>query len=151
MIDGSNQAATAGSCLCGTIRFRIHGPLAPIEVCFCSQCRKAQGGPLAANVPVARESFEFISGAERLLAFESSPGKLRHFCGKCGAPVYSTRSAAPQVLRVRAGLLDGPLAARPVSQAHVASKANWWDADGRLPQFAGARAADGRCGQAPLP
>ncbi|HBS15496.1 GFA family protein, partial [Alloalcanivorax venustensis] len=28
-----------GSCLCGGIAFEVRGPLAPIQVCHCQQCR----------------------------------------------------------------------------------------------------------------
>ncbi len=31
----------SGSCLCGGVRFRIEGGLAPTQVCHCGQCRKA--------------------------------------------------------------------------------------------------------------
>lgn len=41
-----------GSCLCGGVRLPIQGPLAPIQVCHCPRCRRAQGGPVAANTPV---------------------------------------------------------------------------------------------------
>jgi len=129
-----------GSCLCGAIRFRIRPPLAPIQVCHCAACRKAQGGPFATNVPVATAAFELLAGADALREFESSPGKLRCFCGRCGSPVYSRRPALPDVLRVRAGLLDGPLPVGPATQAHVADRANWWPALDDLPQIAPAAA-----------
>ena len=55
-----------GSCLCTGVRFEVAGPLAPIEVCHCSQCRKAQGGPVGTNLQVRRADFRLLSG-EHLL------------------------------------------------------------------------------------
>jgi hypothetical protein len=130
----NEQRSYSGSCLCGSVRYRLRGPLAPIQVCHCVRCRKAQGGPFATNIPVALADFELLSGAAQLRAYESSPGKFRHFCGLCGAPVYSRRLALPGMLRVRAGLLDGDLAAAPASQAHVRERANWWPALPGLPE-----------------
>ncbi|WP_290537184.1 hypothetical protein [Alcanivorax sp.] len=39
-----------GSCLCGGVTFEIAGELAPIQVCHCQQCRKAQGTALVTNI-----------------------------------------------------------------------------------------------------
>ena len=123
------------SCLCGGVKFRITGELEPIQVCHCMQCRKAQGTAFATNAPVARSAFQLDSGAELLTEYESSPGKKRAFCSRCGSPVYSRRDARPEVLRIRVGLLNEPLAVRPSVHFYTSHKANWWDIADDLPQF----------------
>ncbi|MDX1801368.1 MAG: GFA family protein [Marinobacter sp.] len=128
-----------GSCLCQAIRFEIDGPLDPIQICHCQQCRKAQGTPLVTNIPVATASFRLVAGADLLAEFESSPGKKRCFCRNCGSPVISRRDDRPDVVRVRAGLIDGPLNVRPVSHAWTGSRADWWDILDDLPQYPEAR------------
>jgi len=129
---------TRGSCLCGGITLRIDGELAGIQVCHCSQCRKAQGVAFASNIPV-REAALVLRDDERLLrGYESSPGKQRLFCSRCGSPVMSRLAALPGVVRVRAGLLDEPVASAPVFHAFVGSKAGWWSLDDGLPQHPGA-------------
>ena len=135
------STTTTGSCLCGGVRFRIEQPLAPIQVCHCTQCRKAQGTPFATNIPVAAAAFRLEQGGELLTEFESSPGKLRVFCRRCGSPVYSRRTTLPEVLRLRAGLLDEPVQATLQAHCHVASKSSWWPIDDTLPQFAQALGA----------
>lgn len=127
-----------GSCLCGGVRFRIDEELQPIQICHCSQCRKAQGTPFATNTPVASDKFTLHGGADLLTEFESSPGKKRVFCSRCGSPVYSYRTAQPGMLRIRAGLIDEPLQARPVAHIYAASRCNWWSMDDALPQYPGA-------------
>lgn len=124
-----------GSCLCGGIRFSIHSDLAPIQICHCMQCRKAQGGPFATNIPIDSDSFEVISGKQLLKRYESLPGKSRFFCSNCGSPVYSRRSSLPNVIRIRAGLLNEPLPVRPAFHAFVGSRCNWWPIDDGLPQY----------------
>jgi hypothetical protein len=125
-----------GSCLCGEIRYRIEGELGPIQLCHCSQCRRAQGTPFASNIPVSEAAFHLLSGAERLQAFESSPGKQRVFCSRCGSPIYSRTSKLPGVLRIRAGSLQGEVASRPGWHIYADSKANWWELDDDLPRYA---------------
>jgi hypothetical protein len=125
----------SGNCLCGEVRFRLHGELAPIQVCHCSQCRKAQGTPFATNIPVDEAAFQLQSGAELLTAFESSPGKQRVFCSRCGSPIFSRKESLPGVVRIRAGLINEPLISRPSAHCYTASKANWWPINDGLPQF----------------
>lgn len=130
-------ASARGSCLCGAIRFEITGTLGPIVLCHCTQCRKAQGGAYAVNAPIATEDFTIVAGRSKLAAYESSPGKLRHFCSDCGSPIISTRTSAPGVVRVRIGTLDSPVDARPQAHIFAASKAEWDAIRDDLPQYAG--------------
>jgi hypothetical protein len=123
----------SGSCLCGAVRYRVRSELPPIQVCYCGMCRKAQGTPFATNIPVPAEAFELLSGAAALREYQSSAGKLRVFCGTCGSPIYSRRDGL-DVLRIRAGLLEQPLAAALI-HCQVASKCDWWEIRDPGPQF----------------
>jgi hypothetical protein len=126
-----------GACLCGGISFTIAGELAPIQVCHCSQCRRAQGSPVGTNIPVDTANLSFQSGEDLLLHYESSPGKFRVFCKVCGSPVFSRRTAVPGVVRIRAGLLSEPLSTQLAFQAYVANKASWWPLVDGLPIYPG--------------
>ncbi len=124
-----------GSCLCGGIRFSIQGEIGPIQVCHCTQCRKAQGTALVTNVPVASDAFRLAQGADLLSTYESSPGKQRVFCKTCGAPIFSQRDGLPGVLRIRLGLINEDIDAPLQAHFHTGSKANWWPICDDLPQF----------------
>lgn len=124
-----------GSCLCGGVQFEIQGELAPIQICHCVQCRKAQGSAIVTNIPVSEANFTLTQGAELIGAFESSPGKLRCFCKRCGSPVYSRTEKVPGVVRIRAGTLDGDLNTRPETHYFMADKANWFEVTDDLPKF----------------
>ena len=129
-----------GSCLCGRIRFEIDGDLAGIQLCHCSQCRRASGSAFAANAPVEAENFRLLAGAPK--AFESSPGKERLFCGDCGSPILSRTTAVPGMVRVRAGLIAEPVEAKAVFHFHVASKASWLPIEDDLPRYPAERPSD---------
>lgn len=126
----------AGSCLCGGVRYEIRGAIGPVTLCHCAQCRKAQGSACVAAAPVARADFHLLAGAELLAAWESSPGKERVFCRRCGSPVLSRRAADPDVLRLRVGTLDTPLERRPAAHIWVADKAGWDLIEDSIPQYA---------------
>jgi len=135
-----------GNCLCGGVSFRVEQKLEPIQVCHCSQCRKAQGTPFATNMPISASAFRLISGHELLRAFESSPGKKRVFCSTCGSPIFSESRNFPGVVRIRAGLINEPLPVKPIAHFYTASKCNWWPIDDGLPQFPEAYAVAVRAG-----
>ncbi len=138
---GRPSGSHAGGCLCGAIRYQIDGDLAPIQVCHCEDCRKAQGSAFAANVPVASEQFRLTAGDGRLRAYESSPGKERLFCSACGSPLFSRLAGLPGVVRIRAGTLDGGAPVELGFHFFTASKAAWWPILDDLPRHAGARPA----------
>ncbi len=128
-----------GSCLCGGVRYRVLGALAPIQVCHCNQCRRAQGGAFATNIPVATSQLDFLSGENLLKSFEASPGKERVFCGRCGSPVLSRRASRPGVVRLRAGLLEDPVEAKVGFHFYANDAASWWPVeDDGLPRYPGA-------------
>ena len=124
-----------GSCLCGAVRYELTAELGPIEICYCQMCRKASGGPLATNAPIAREALHLRSGRELLAKYESSPGEKRVFCGRCGSPIYSHRAARPEVVRIRVGTINESLTVRPVASYYTGSKCNWWEIRDALPRF----------------
>lgn len=123
-----------GSCLCGSIRYVIHGELVGINYCHCRQCRKASGSAFAANAGVATNHFELASGINSLASYESSPGKKRYFCASCGSPIYSQYASTPGTVYVRIGTLDEDPERSPDVHIHVASKAAWYDIADDLPQ-----------------
>jgi hypothetical protein len=122
-----------GSCLCGRVGFEIDGLLAGIQLCHCSQCRRASGSAFAANLPVRAEDFRLVAGEPK--SYESSPGKERLFCGDCGSPIISRNATDPAMVRVRAGLLAEPVETKAVFHFHVASRASWLPIADDLPQY----------------
>src|SRR5262250_1868157 len=96
-----------GSCLCGSVAYEVDAPAGPIVHCHCPTCRKAHGTAFSSVSNVPRENFRFVRGEELLIAFESSPGKFRKFCSRCGSHIVADRPAQPTVL-LRLGCLDTP-------------------------------------------
>lgn len=127
----------AGSCLCGNIKYEVDGELSDFGHCHCRSCRKASGSAFGANAGVERTAFRLLSGADSLREFESSSGKLRAFCARCGSPIYAYLTKSPEMLRIRLGSLDTPFASRGRAHTFVSDKADWEDIEAfsSLPQF----------------
>lgn len=126
-----------GGCLCGAIRFEIHGEIRDIVYCHCSRCRKAQGSAFATNGNVASDAFRIVSGEDLISAYESTPGEFKCFCKVCGSPILSRRQDRPDRVRVRLGTIDSDIDERPRAHIFATSKANWETICGDLPQYEG--------------
>jgi hypothetical protein len=124
-----------GSCLCSGIAYEIDSELGDFGYCHCKSCRKASGSAHAANAPVERAAFHLTRGAELLREFESSPGKFRTFCSRCGSPLYAYLAASPELIRIRLGSLDTPFMKQPNAHTFVSHKAPWEPIAGGVPQF----------------
>jgi hypothetical protein len=130
---------TTGGCLCGGVRFACAGPLGgeagAVTVCHCSLCRRAQGYA-AAVVPTTAAGFQITEGADLVREYQSSPGKLRAFCGVCGSPLYSRREDRPEALRLRLGTLDDTGALK--IDAHIFTEdAPDWSVGDDAPRYPG--------------
>ena len=114
-----------GACLCDRIQYEITAKPRFMYQCHCGKCRAASGASYVTNIIVDAGSFRIISGEEYLAAFESSPNKLRHFCSRCGSPIYSQGEATKQFVSVRCGTLKQDPGIQLAYHAFVASKAAW--------------------------
>lgn len=115
-----------GSCLCGAVAYEADATLQRIVHCHCQTCRKTHGTAFSSVTAVPRDKFRWLRGADLLGAIESSPGKFRRFCSKCGSHIMAERPAQPVVL-LRLGCLDTP--AKDVLQTHIwrSDAAPWYD------------------------
>jgi hypothetical protein len=125
-----------GSCLCGSVLYEITGDLGPLALCHCRNCRKASGSAFNAAAEVAAGDLRVVNGADAMAEYESSPGVFRVFCGRCGSPLFSRRTATPQSYRLRVGTLDTPIAGKPAAQIFASEKAEWFDLDDDIPAYA---------------
>lgn len=69
-----------GSCLCGDIKYEIHGELLDTLNCHCSMCRKFHGSAFRTRAAVRLRDFRWLSGENLLADYESSPGEHETFC-----------------------------------------------------------------------
>lgn len=124
-----------GSCLCGAVRYEYGGEFGAITVCHCSDCRKAQGSASVVAAPVEAAKLRWTSGQDAICEYESSPGKKRAFCGRCGAPLYSRKDDLPGVLRLRMGTIDTPTDVTPVAHIFAANLPPWAAMDDSWPRY----------------
>ena len=123
-----------GSCLCGAVAYQADADLGRIVHCHCQTCRKTHGSAFSSVAAVPREKFRWLRGQELLGAFESSPGKFRRFCTRCGSHIMAERLAQPIVL-LRLGCLDTTVTDQP--QVHIwrSDAVSWYDPRNQFPEM----------------
>lgn len=80
-----NEMIHRGSCLCGGIRYEIHGSLDAVVNCHCSDCRKAHAAAFRTRAAVKTKDFHWVAGKDLLKYYEAKPGEFRTFCRVCGS------------------------------------------------------------------
>lgn len=115
------------SCLCGTVEFRITGPILEFQYCHCSRCRKFTGSAHAANLFVRPDNLEWTSGSEAIgrYSLDAKPGFHTAFCTKCGCSLPSMSSSG-KFWVVPAGAFDDDPGGRPSRSIFWESRAAWY-------------------------
>ena len=124
-----------GGCHCGGVRYEIDGPIQRFANCHCPDCRKITGSTYGSALALHPQHFRLTAGQDLLTAYESSKGKFRNFCRRCGSHVFARMDYKPDLLIVRAGSLDGDPGLRPQMHIWVSAKAPWHEIADSLPQY----------------
>ena len=114
-----------GSCHCQRVKFSVesHTPY-PYMRCYCTICRKTQGGGgFAINIMGEADTLK-VRGAKNLTVYHARMGKKRrspgrrHFCKQCGSVLWVWDPRWPQWVYPFASAIDTPLP-RPREIQHV--------------------------------
>lgn len=123
-----------GSCHCGAVRFRLETNTPyPYQRCYCTICRKTQGGGgYAVNIMGWADSLE-VDGEENISVYNAvidgvkSPLE-RRFCKHCGSALWVYHDKWPDLVHPFACAIDTDLP-KPDETVHmmVDFKASWVD------------------------
>jgi hypothetical protein len=121
-----------GGCLCGEIRYTIHGDPDWSAHCHCRSCQRATGAAFTTWVGLATKNLEITKGEMKVC--NTSPGVERGFCGHCGTSLsYVAEEGWPGQISVLAPTLDNPEIATPARHVYVDNQLPWIKLDDGLP------------------
>ena len=131
-----------GSCHCGSVTFSVRSAQpVPFMRCYCSVCRKTAGaGGYAINLGADFTTLK-VRGKRHLRVYRAlmregdavrTSAAQRHFCGRCGSPLWLYDPGYPELVHPHASAIDTAL---PVPPEHVhlmlGSRAPWVQPEGR--------------------
>ncbi|MBT3359753.1 MAG: GFA family protein [Rhodospirillales bacterium] len=116
-----------GSCHCGAVHFCLESPHPyPFNHCYCSICRKTQGGGgFAINLSGDADTLE-VEGKNNITIYQATSPAQRHFCHVCGSGLWVWDSRWPELVHPFASAIDTDLPTPP-ERTHLmlSSKASW--------------------------
>ena len=127
----ADVALRTGGCLCGAVRYAVHGALRPVVACHCTQCRRTTGHFLAATAARHR-NFKLLADWG-LKWYESSREARRGFCAVCGSSLF-WEGAGRDYISIAAGTLDDSTGLATVCHIHVADKGAYYEIEPGVPQ-----------------
>jgi hypothetical protein len=131
------EPPATGRCLCGAVRYEIHGPLRDVELCHCSECRRWHGH-VCAMTAAHTEDVSLV--ADRGLRWIDSPNSAAHarrgFCAECGSSLFWD---APdrETISIAAGTIDEPTGLKTTMQIYTADAGDYYEIDPALQGFEG--------------
>ena len=131
-----------GGCLCGGVRYEVHGPLRDVLACHCSQCRRTSGHFVAATQ--AAMSDLRLTESSTLRWFRSSATAERGFCARCGGNLFWRADGADgRRSSIMAGTLAVPTNLSISCHIFVADKSDYYAIADGVPQSAHWPGAEG--------
>ena len=110
-----DAAPTAeGGCLCGSVRLSATGQPRRVGLCHCLDCRKHHGALFHASAIFAQDAVRIRGDTHQYAG--------RHFCPRCGSPVFSRTG---DEVEVHLGTLDAPDRFRPTYELWTIRRERW--------------------------
>ena len=124
-----------GSCLCGSVRYKIEGSPLAFYHCHCQRCRKTTGTGHASNIRIDTKDIQWLSGEELIKRYKvPAAERFRNdFCGQCGSPLPRYFDEVGFVV-LPAGTLDQEPDLVPDARIFYPSRAQWSCSD-KLPTY----------------
>jgi hypothetical protein len=112
----------SGGCLCGAVRYEVHGPLRDVVLCHCSRCRRTHGH-VAAYAACRTDDLALVH--DDGLRWYDEDDRRRGFCDRCGASIF-WRADGRDTTSIAAGTLDPPTGLETIAQIFVADAGDYY-------------------------
>ena len=131
----NDSPRAAGGCLCGDVRFEIHGDLLDVLNCHCSKCRRFNGN-VGAYTATDRNNLVMIR-EDGLKWYRSTqdetPNVYRGFCRNCGSSLFWDPRGKTNI-SIAAGAIDPPTRLKTTRHVWVDQKSDYYDIADNLPR-----------------
>ena len=117
------KSTITGSCVCGSVTYKIEGSLRDGRSCHCRNCRKAFSAQASACALVNPDEFFWVSGEELLTSFVNKEGAGLRFCSVCGSTLCDIFDG--KIHGVTLGCVDGDPDISIDMHTYVGDKAKW--------------------------
>ena len=112
-----------GGSLCGAVRFVATGQPESVAWCHCQSCRKHSGAPVSVFAAFKRAAYVVTKG--EVTKFNSSPGRWRGFCARCGSTLTCESKRLPTETHFHVGAFDQAARLQPTRHIFPDERLPW--------------------------
>ena len=120
------MATHGAACSCGQLRLTAEGDPIRISMCHCLACQRRTGSAFGIQARFSADNVRVV-GVHSDYVRVSDDGEERafHFCADCGATVFYTLAASPDVVAVPIGAFADPNFPPPRVSVYESRKHPW--------------------------
>ncbi len=115
------------SCSCGQLRVEIQGEPVRVSVCHCLACQRRTGSAFGVQARFVLDDAQITGTSTQYVRISDQGDERRsfNFCPQCGATVYYTTDAEPDLIAVPVGALADPAFPAPTVSVWESRKHAW--------------------------
>ena len=125
----------AGSCICGSVQYRVSGEPKAVVNCHCNFCRSHSGAVFSCYLVVLEEALEVMADADFISSHEIRDGARKHFCRQCGTPLYNRNAKYPGLNMIYLGTAQSAAGYVPTANIYCESQLAWIPQVGEFRNF----------------
>jgi hypothetical protein len=115
-----------GSCLCGAVRVSIGYPARWAWHDHTRASRLAHGAAYATYVGSWRKRFRIVAGQRQIARYaDKATNTTRHFCRRCGTPIFYERAHSPHMVNVPRALFELRTGRAPLYHVGIGERRDW--------------------------
>ena len=112
------------SCSCGAVRLAAEADARRIVNCHCNMCRRMNGSAFSSYVVIPHKTLS-VDGSEHVATYEVGSGALKHYCSKCGTPLFNVVARYPGACMIYLGAIEPVPAGVPSLNVYCDSMLSW--------------------------
>lgn len=115
-----------GRCLCGAVRLEIDYPARWAWHDHTQASRLAHGAAYATYIGSWRKRFRITAGETEIARYDDgTTGTTRHFCRRCGTPVFYERARSPHMVNIPRALFQSRTGREPLYHIGIGELRDW--------------------------
>lgn len=118
------MSAVSGACHCGAVRFHVPTGVRRVVNCHCGLCRRINGSAFSSYAVVPLDAL-VVEGQSNVSAYAVTARATKHFCGRCGSPLYNLNNKYPGACMLYLGAVDGSDRHVPSVNVYCGSMLAW--------------------------
>jgi len=118
--------SVSGSCLCGAVKYRAETNIRRVVNCHCGLCRRMNGSAFSSYAVIPFKAL-VIFGAMDLRSYAVTPRATKHYCGKCGTPLFNLNTKYSGACMLYLGAIEGGETYSPSLNVYCEDMLSWLD------------------------